>query len=357
MADRFGMAFGAARTRTAFLVFVLTVLAALGASTAASAQSAVADFYKDKNVEIYVGYGPGGGYDLSARALSRYIGKYIPGNPKIIVRNMPGAGSIVAANHVNNVAPKDGTVIGVYADFLPIVKLLNLEGIQFDPTQLGWLGAITQRETPTLGVRADAPATTLEGIKKTEITVGSDGTGATSAYAFMLNDLVGTKLKVLTGYTGTSQIDLALERGEVHGRATIDWQRTRTKTDWLKRGLIKPVVSFALAPGDDPDLKDVPLIINLAKTEADKQVMELVLGTNRFFRAFSTAPGVPPERLAALREAFAKTMKDPDFAQEFTKATTSEVNFSEPQKIQDFMARVSKFPPEVIKRAAKYASP
>ncbi len=325
--------------------------------TPASAQSSVADFYKNQNLEIIVGYGAGGGYDLTARALARHMGKYIPGNPKIIVRNMPGAGSFVAANHVSNVAPKDGSVIGVYADLLPIVKLLGLDGIQFDPIELSWLGAVTQRETPTLGVRTDAPATTLDGIKKTEITIGSDGLGATSAYAFMLNDLVGTKLKVLTGYTGTSQIDLAIERAEVHGRATIDWPRTRTKTDWLQRKLITPVVLFSLTPVADPDLKTVPLIVDLAKSAEDRQIMELVLGTNEYFRAFSGPPGIPADRLAALREAFAKTMTDPEFQDDFTKATTGTVQFSEPKKIQDFMARVYKFPPEVIKRAAKYAVP
>lgn len=338
--------------RTVFGLLVSLILL----PTLSHAQS-VADFYKGKDVEIIVGYGAGGGYDLTARALARHMGKYIPGSPKIIVRNMPGAGSIVAANHVNNVAPKDGSTIGVYADFLPIVKLLGLEGVQFDPIEIGWLGAITQRETPTLGVRTDAPATTLDGIKKTEITVGSDGTGATSAYAFMLNDLVGTKLKVLTGYTGTSQIDLALERGEVHGRATIDWVRTREKTDWLKRKLITPIVAFSLTPVSDPDLKGVPLVIDLAKSEQDKQIMELVLGTNEYFRAFSTAPNIPADRLVALRDAFAKTMADTEFQADFTKATTGTVQFSDPKKIQDFMARVYKFPPEVIKRAAKYASP
>ena len=356
MTDWFAEAMKIRRTLSTIATIALAALAQAAAVIPAAAQS-VGDFYKNKDVEIIVGYGAGGGYDLTARALARHIGKYIPGNPMVIVRNMPGAGSIVAANHVNNVAPKDGSTIGVYADFLPVVKLLALEGVQFDPIEINWLGAVTQRETPTLGVRTDAPATTLDGIKKTEITVGSDGTGATSAYAFMLNDLVGTKLKVLTGYTGTSQIDLALERGEVHGRATIDWARTREKTDWLKRKLITPVVSFALEKGGDPDLKHVPVVYDLVTNEADKQVVELVLGTNRFFRAFSTAPKIPPERLAALREAFAKTMADKEFQEDFTKATVSVVQFSEPKKIQDFMARVYKFPPDVIKKAAKYASP
>lgn len=346
----------AAEAARKILLFVPALVLPVLAAAPAGAQS-VAEFYKNKDVEIVVGYGAGGGYDLTARALARHIGKYIPGNPKVIVRNMPGAGSIVAANHVNNVAPKDGSVIGVYADFLPIVKLLGLDGVQFDPIEIGWLGAVTQRETPTLGVRTDAPATTLDGIKKTEITVGSDGTGATSAYAFMLNDLVGTKLKVLTGYTGTSQIDLALERGEVHGRATIDWVRTREKTDWLKRKLITPIVAFSLTPVNDPDLKNVPLVIELVKTPQDKQVVELVLGTNEYFRAFSTPPKIPADRLAALRDAFAKTMADKEFQDDFTKATTGTVQFSDPKKIQDFMARVYKFPPDVIKRAAKYAAP
>ena len=348
-------------TMFAAALFSLGLLVGAGAPSPAYAQptspAAVADFYKGQNLEIIVGYGAGGGYDLTARALARHMGKYIPGNPKIIVRNMPGAGSFVAANHVSNVAPKDGSVIGVYADLLPIVKLLGLDGIQFDPIQLSWLGAVTQRETPTLGVRTDAPATTLEGIKKTEITVGSDGLGATSAYAFMLNDLVGTKLKVLTGYTGTSQIDLALERGEVHGRATIDWPRTRAKTDWLQRKLITPIVLFSLTPSPAPDLKTVPLVIDLANNAEDRQIMELVLGTNEYFRAFSGPSGIPADRLAALRDAFAKTMIDPEFQDDFTKATTGTVQFSDPKKIQDFMARVYKFPPEVIKRAAKYATP
>jgi tripartite-type tricarboxylate transporter receptor subunit TctC len=338
------------RAFAALLLLAVTAMPTL-------AQQSAADFYKGKTIDIIVGYGAGGGYDLSARTLVRYMPKYMAGNPQMVVRNMPGAGSVLAANSVNNVQPKDGTVIGEYADLVPAMKVLNFEGLQFDPKEIQWLGAIAHRETPVLGIRSDAPATTIEAMKTKEVLVGSDGPGATSAYAFMLNDLVGTKIKVLTGYSGTQQIDLAVERGEVHGRATIDWPRTREKTDWLARKLIVPVVQFALEPSTDPDLKTTPLIANLAKTDADKQVLELVLGTNNFFRAFSVAPGVPKDRVAALREAFAKTMTDKEFQEEFLKVTVNPVTFSSPDKIVAFMDKAYKFPEEVIKRAAKYATP
>ena len=340
------------------LAYILgTVLAVCALSAPASAQQSVAEFYKGKTIDIIVGYGAGGGYDLSARTLVRYMPKYLAGNPQMVVRNMPGAGSVLAANSVNNVQPKDGTVIGEYADLVPAMKVLNFDGLQFDPKQINWLGAIAHRETPTLGIRTDAPATTIEAMKTKEVLVGSDGPGATSAYAYMMNDLLGTKIKVLTGYSGTQQIDLAVERGEVHGRATMDWPRTREKTDWLTRKLIVPVVQFALEPSDDPDLKTTPLIANLAKSEADRQVMDLVLGTNSFFRAFSVAPGVPADRVAALRDAFAKTMADKDFQDEFLKVTVNPVAFSSPDKIQAFMDKAYKFPEDVIKLAAKYATP
>jgi len=158
-----------------------------------SAQS-VADFYKDKTIDIVVGYTPGGGYDLAARVLSRHMGKYMPGEPKMIVRNMPGAGTVLAANHVNNVAPKDGTVIGIYADLMPVAKLLDVPGVQFDPAKFGWIGSITSRGMPTLILRKDAPATTLQGIREKEVLIGASGPDATSSYAYLLNDLLDTKL-------------------------------------------------------------------------------------------------------------------------------------------------------------------
>ena len=318
------------------------------------AQSA-GDFYKDKTLEIVVGYTPGGGYDLAARVLARHIGKYIPGEPKVIVRNMPGAGTVLAANHVNNIAPKDGTVMGIYADLMPVAKLLDVPGVQFDPATFGWIGSITSRGTPMLILRKDAPATTLDGIRKTEVLIGASGPDATSSYAFLVNDLLDTKLKVLAGYTGgTSQIDLAIQRGEVHGRASAEWERLKTLKEWTD--LVVPVLQMSARRTIDPNWKDVPLAVDQAKNEEDRQIMELVLGTNQFFRAFSTAPGVPTDRLAILLDAFAKTMRDPDFEKEFLVGAPGGMDVSTWQDIDAYMKRITNFPPNVIKRAAKYVS-
>ena len=337
---------------------MLTMWAALVATfigaAPLSAQS-VADFYKDKTIDIVVGYTPGGGYDLAARVLSRHMGKYMPGEPKMIVRNMPGAGTVLAANHVNNVAPKDGTVIGIYADLMPVAKLLDVPGVQFDPAKFGWIGSITSRGMPTLILRKDAPATTLQGIREKEVLIGASGPDATSSYAYLLNDLLDTKLKVLAGYTGgTAQIDLAIQRGEVHGRASADWNDRKHLQVWTD--LTVPVLSLALQRSTDPATKDVPLAVDQARNEEDRQIMELVLGTNKFFRAFSTPPGVPADRLAALRDAFAKTMKDPDFVKEFLVGAPSGLDVSTHDEIEAFVARINKFPPNVVKRAAKYVS-
>jgi hypothetical protein len=341
------------------LVRFMLLMVCLGlAAATASAQSSnvsVADFYKDKNLEIVVGYTPGGGYDLAARVLSRHIGKYIPGEPKVIVRNMPGAGTVLAANHVNNVAPKDGTTMGIYADLMPVAKLLDVPGVQFDPAKFGWIGSITSRGTPMLILRKDAPATTFDGIRKTEVLIGASGPDATSSYAHLINDLLDTKLKVLAGYTGgTAQIDLAIQRGEVHGRASAEWERLKLLKEWTD--LVVPVLQMSTRRAIDPNYKDVPLAPEQAKNEEDRQIMELVLGTNQFFRAFSTPPGVPADRLAALRVAFEKTMKDEDFIKEFLAAAPGGMDVSTWQDIDAYMMHISKFPPNVIKRAAKYVS-
>jgi tripartite-type tricarboxylate transporter receptor subunit TctC len=337
--------------RTLFVFAALMVVSLVGALPVGA--QPVADFYKGKTVEIIVGYAPGGGYDQAARVLIRHIGKHVPGNPNFIVRNMPGAGTVVAANHVANIAPKDGTAIGMYADILPVLHLLKVDGVQFDPRTFGWLGSITSRSTPILVLRNDSPATTLEGIREKEVLIGAAGPDATSSYALLLNEVLGTKLKVLAGYGGgTSEIDLAITRGEVHGRASAEWERVKANKDWTN--LVTPVLQLGLKK--HRDLPDVPLAIDVSTKAEDRQVMELVLGTNQYFRAFSVPAGVPADRLAALREAFEKTVKDPEFVTEFTKVSTPGTDFSTPKQIEDFMARVYKFPPEVIKRAAKFVT-
>ncbi len=322
--------------------------------SASAQQDDLARFWRTQGLTIVVGYAPGGGYDQSARVLARHFGKHLPGNPTISVRNMPGAGTVVAANHVNNNGLRDGSLIALYADLMTLAPLLKLPGVQFDPRQFGWLGSMASRGTPIVIVRTDAPATTLEQAREREIVMAASGPDATSAYAFLANDLLGTKFRVIAGYRGgTSEIMLAIERGEAHGRASHDWFSLKTnQKEWLDRRFIKPMLQMSLKR--NPELPDVPLAYELAANEEARQIMELVFGSAHFFRAFSTPPGVPPARLAALRAAFEKTKDDPDFVRDWTSSSAAGVDYSSYTEIENFMKRVYAFSPEVVARAEKY---
>jgi tripartite-type tricarboxylate transporter receptor subunit TctC len=329
-------------------------LAAACLTSAARADVSVADFYKVNPLSIVVGYAPGGGYDATARLLSRYLGRHIPGNPTIVIRNMPGAGSVVAANFVYNTAPRDGSVLGMYADIAPVAPLLGVKGAQFDPRQFSWLGSIASRGTPIVILRGDAPAKTFAELQTNEVLIGASGPDATSSYALLLNETLGTKMRVVQGYRGgTAEIELAIQRGEVHGRASAEWERVKG-ADWARNGAIKVIVQMSLKP--HPELKDVPLALDLAKTESDRQVMELILGTNQFFRAYSGPPGIPADRLSALREALLKITSDKDFISDFGIGY-GVLEFASPAEIDAFLNRIYAFAPEVLKRASKFIAP
>ena len=311
-----------------------------------------ADFYRSNTLSIVVGYAPGGGYDQSARVLAKHYGKYLPGAPRVIVRNMPGAGTVVAANYVVNTAPRDGSVIAIYADILPVAPLLGVSGTQFDPREFGWIGSMASRGTPVVIMRADAPAKNLDELRKHEVLVGASGPDATSSYALLLNDLLGTRMKIIQGYRGgTAEIELAIQRGEVHGRASAEWERIKT-ADWVRKDAINVILQLSLTR--HPDLKNVPTEIEEAQTEDDRQIMELIFGTSQFFRAYSTPPGVPAERLTTLRHSFATAMKDPELVKDYLLVQPGGVDFSPPEEIDHFLARVYKFQPEVIRRASKF---
>lgn len=339
----------------AVLAVLISVLAIFPTETLrAQTGDDLAKFWRTQGLAIIVGYAPGGGYDQSARILARHIGKSIPGNPNIVVRNMPGAGTVVAANYVYNTSPRDGSVIALYADLMTLAPLLKLPGVQFDPRQFGWLGSMASRGTPIVMVRTDSPATTYQQALEKEVVMGASGPDATSAYAFLANDTLGTKFRVIAGYRGgTSEITLAIERGEVHGRASGDWFTLKSnQKDWLDKKFITVMLQMSLK--GNPDLPHVPLAYQLARTEEDRQIMELVFGSAHYFRAFSAPPDVPPQRLAALRSAFKATSEDPDFIRDWTNASPAGVDFSSHTDIENFMERVYRFSPEVVDRAAKY---
>ena len=256
----------------------------------------VADFYRGKTLSIVVGYGPGGGFDLAARAVSKHLGAKIPGHPQVIVRNMPGAGSVLAMNYMFGTAPRDGTYIGSANDAMLTASLMKLQGVQFDPRDMNWLGSFASRGTPTVYARSDGPAKTFEEARRNEVLIGATGPDATSAYALMLNELFGTRFKVVLGYKGgTSEINLAIARGEVHGRASLEWESLKLyQPDWIASKFVTVLVQMGLKP--HPELRDVPSAFDLAATEAHRQILELVLGTGPFLRAYAAPPGTPPER-------------------------------------------------------------
>ena len=288
------------------LVGVGLLLAA--AATPAQAQS-VADFYKGKTVNVLIGVGVGGEYDLQARLVARHIGKHIPGNPNVVPQNMIGAGGINMANHLYNTATRDGTFIGMMGNNFPATQAVGGKSVKFDAGKFQWLGTIAP-VVETMAVWHTAGVKTIDDLRKQEIVAGASGRGAiTYFYPMMMNAFLGTKFKIVTGYPGGNQINLAMERGEVQARNNTwsSWKATRPQ--WIKD---KQIFVVAQAGPRAPDL-DAPSVEELAKTPDDRLTIELIVSGTQLGRPFATTPDVPADRLAALRNAFRETMKDPEF--------------------------------------------
>jgi len=337
------------------LLAVMTALVLLGACQpqAVNDEQSAEDFYRGKTVTILTGFSPGGGYDDAARVMARFLGKYIPGNPSVIVQNMPGAGGLVAANHLYNSAPADGTMIGLMADTAPLAPLWRPEAARFDSRDITWIGSMGPRGTSMVLVRSDAPATTIEEAKTAVDLIGATGPdSSTSAYALMLNELIGTKFKVILGYAGGSEIMLAMERGEVHGRTGYDWlSLNRDHPNWVRDKFVTVMVQLALKP--NPLLPGVPVIVDLVKTEDDRRIVELVFGAGDFSRGFSAPPNLPPKQLAALRQAFKATMEDPEFRAMAGKVIPR-LEYAPPEAIEAFVQKAYATPKPILERAAKF---
>jgi tripartite-type tricarboxylate transporter receptor subunit TctC len=288
------------------------------AAEAAPPDEGAASFYRGKTVRIVVGFPPGGGYDTYARAIARYLGQYVPGNPTVIVDNMPGAGSLVAANHVYNVAPKDGTVIVLFSGAAVGQQLFGAPEIRFDATRFYYLG-VPVGDTAVVHLHRRAGVTSFEqlvGPNAKEIVLGGSAAGSLNVdAATLLRDVLGANIKLVTGYAGSAPIRLAIEAGELDG--SIDgWESIRiTSRDEVESGTQVLVAQITDRP--HKDLPQVPTIADIARTDEQRQL--LLYGQtlpNRFLRPFALAPGVPTERAQALREAFAKVFADADFRAE-----------------------------------------
>jgi tripartite-type tricarboxylate transporter receptor subunit TctC len=295
------------------ILFALIALPCVGPARADS----IGDFYKGRNVSVVIGYSAGGGYDSYARVLARHMGKHIPGHPTLVPQNMPGAGSLNSANYLYNVAPKDGTVFATFARGLAMEPLIGHSGTRYEATKFNWLGSITNEVSvcATFGSKIK----TWDDVLTKEFTVAGEGSGSDpDIFATVLKNEFGAKLKLITGYPGASEMSLAMERGEVDGRCGWSWSTIKAqKRDWLRDKKLNIVVQLSLKKS--PDLPEVPLIVDLAKNDKQKQILNLVFSRQVMGRPFAAPPGVPEDRVAALRAAFDQTMDDPEFRAEAEK--------------------------------------
>lgn len=329
----------------------------VGLSTWASGTAAqsVEAFYKDKLVDMIVGSDASTEYTRDARMVSMYLTKHIPGNPKIIVKNMPGASSIKAANYLYQIAAKDGSVLGVFNKAIPMAEATKLQGVAYKSAEFNWLGSMSRTNSLVVTWKTSG-VETLEDARKREITIGAQGlSGTMAAYPFLLNSSQGTRFKVVAGYQGSAAVNLAMERGEVDGRGTYSWDFFKSDNqDWKTNKKMNFLVQIGLEK--EPDLPDVPLLIDLAKDETQRAVYRLLSADSMIARPFLTTPGVPAERVAALRAAFDRTMVDPDFLRDAAK-THSDVNPVSGARVEEIVKDIVGTPPAVVEQANQWMSP
>lgn len=272
--------------------------------------SDVAEFYRNKTIDIIVGYSAGGSYDAYARLVGRFIGEHIPGQPRIIIRQMAGGGSRIAANHVFNVAPRDGTVLATADQAMPVQQAVGDPDIKFDTSKLSWIGNPTA-DNNLLVVWHTANIHTLDDIRRKEVILGATGINTSSQYAQALNSIAGTKFKIVLGYPGAAEMGLAMEKGEImsHTAPWAAWKAARP--DWIRDKKINIIFQVGLQPARE--LPDVPLLMDYAQNDLDRAALRLFSAAATIGRPLFSTPDTPPERIDALRRAFDATMKDPDF--------------------------------------------
>ncbi len=325
------------------------IAAVLSAAYFPAAAQAPADFFRGKSVTIYVGLSPGGGYDTNARLTGRHLGKYIPGAPTILIRNMPGAGGLVMTNHLANVAPRDGLHLGAPQRGVPFEPLLgNDSKAKFDPRLLNWIGSINADTSVTI-VHRRIGIKTWSDLRNREVIIAGTGVGTESVVVpYVLRNLMGLKFKVIAGFPGGSEMNLSMVRGEVDGRGTFSWTSLKPHyKEWVESGEF--IVLFQMGLRKHPDLKEIPLITDLAETEDMKRMLRVQFTAFELGRPLFAPEGVPPDRLTALRKAFDETMKDKDLLIEAEKGGM-EVNPMSGLEMQDIFKDLYATPRELLAR-------
>jgi len=327
------------------------LIASMSLTGAARAQSETFD----KPITIYVAGTAGGGIDLLARALARHMGKYVPGTPNVVVQDMPGAGGIRAANFLAESAPRDGTAIGTFAGGPVIEPLIGARNPGYDMSKFTWVGAVSKDVGVCLSY-GTTPFKTVEDLRNKEMIVAGTGAGSDSdTYPIILNQVLQTKIKLITGYLGTKETIMAIESGEAHGRCSVAYSALKmARPDWLRDKKINIIMQFGLEKSGE--LPDVPLVLDFVKNAEDRQLMELLMGTMAVARPFMAPPGVPEGRATALRRAFDKTMKDEGFLAE-AKQLQLDVEPTAGEEAQKIVQSMYATPKAVVERAKKLLSP
>ena len=314
----------------------------------AAAPLVMAQSFSGKTVTIIVGYKPGGGYDATARMLARHLPKHIPGKPTVIVQNMPGANSVIAANHLYNVAKPDGLTIGTFNRNLPIAQLTGVEGVKYDITKFAWVGSAANEST-ILAIRTDLPYRNFEELRKAkeQVVIGSTGPGAnTHDFPLLLKDLVGVNLKIVSGYSSSADIMLAVERKEVDGRAGS----YTSLRPFIERNLVRPIIR---ARATEPGIDKLPVDESFAPNPRAKAIMALRSAPEQVARPYVLPPKTPAEIVKVMREAFAKTIDDPELVAE-GKKSKMDLEFTPGDQAQKILVEVMNQPKDIVQEFAKY---
>ena len=337
---------GLARALVAALILVV-------ASGLGSFALSASDFYQGRSIAMYIGYSPGGAYDLYARVIARHMGAHIAGNPTLVPQNMEGAGSLRLANYMYRVAPQDGTAVATFGRGIAFDPLLLGQGDAFDAQKMNWLGSANNEVSVCVALKSSG-ITRFQDLFTKELTVGGTGASAdTDQFPRVLNAVLGTHFKIVQGYPGGNDVVLAMERGEVQGRCGWSWSSVlSTHKSWITDG--RMIVLLQLSLTKHPDLPDVPLALDFAKTDEQRQILKMILARNVMGRPYVAPPNVPADRVALLRKAFMDTMADKDFRAEADKLQL-EINPVSGEDVQKLVTEVYATPPDIIAKAKQAA--
>ena len=331
---------------------IAAVMAAAGAMIGAidrAEADPVADFYKGKSINVYIGFSAGGGYDYYARLMARHMPRYIPGNPNIVPKQMKGAGTRVAAKYMMNVAPRDGTALSAIAQGLALNQVMGDPRLGMDVTKFIYIGNANV-DNNIVSVWHTAGIKSIEDAKKKEVPIGTTGSASSSQYPIVLNAFVGTKFKLIFGYPGGNDMNLAMEKGEIAGRGSNAWASWKaTRPNWLRDGKLVHLVQIGLKKA--PDLPNVPLLMDLAKTDADRKALRLLSAPTAVGRPLNTTPGVPADRVKALRAAFSQAVKSKELIAEATRAKFP-VNAMSGEEVQKLVNEIANSDKAIAHRLA-----